>query len=71
MTSPSGRKPARLRLHWPTVVLVVVGVAAIVACAAFKVPADVIAVLAGLVAAAAGLSPPAASRRDVDPPADD
>lgn len=71
MSRPARRKPARLRLHWPTVVLVVVGVAAIVAAAAFEVPTDVIAMLAGLVAAAAGLSPPAASRRDVDPPADD
>ena len=71
MSRPARRKPARLRLHWPTVVLVVVGVAAIVAAAAFEVPTDVIAMLAALVAAAAGISPPVASRPDAEPPADD
>lgn len=56
------RSAARLRFHWPTTVIVVAGVAAIVACAAFKVSQDVIAILAALVATAAGISPPVASR---------
>jgi len=62
VSRPARRKPSRLRLHWPTVVIVVAGVAAIVACAAYEVPTDVIAMLASLVATAAGFSPPAASR---------
>lgn len=62
MSRPARRKPARLRLHWPTVAIVVAGVAAIVACAAYEVPTDVIAMLASLVATAAGFSPPVASR---------
>jgi len=72
--SPARRKPAargaRLRLHWPTVVLVVAGVVAIVTAATLGVSSDVIALLASLVAAGAGLSPAAASRPDAEPPAD-
>jgi hypothetical protein len=56
------RQPARLAVHWPTVVLVSVGVAGIVAAAALGVSSEVIALLASIVAAGAGLSPAAASR---------
>jgi hypothetical protein len=56
------RRRARLALHWPTVVLVTVGVVGIVVAAALGVSSEVVALLASVVAAGAGLSPAAASR---------
>jgi len=60
------RRPARLTLHWPTVVLVSVGIVAIVVAAGLGASSEVLALISSIVAAGAGLSPAAASRPTAD-----